>query len=78
MHHNFPDKVNINGGSIPVGGSATVIALQIEYAITENISLVANRDGYIDIDADRTLEDEDGFGDLGFGVKWRFVHGDQN
>ena len=73
IKHNFPGMVDITGGGqVPLDGDATVYALQFEIALNEHFSIVAIKDGWIEIDADSVLMDEEGFGDLGFGIKWAF------
>lgn len=71
LYHRFPDKVNLQGGStVPIDGEAHIYALQLELMLSESLSFVANKDGYVDLQADSTLADEEGFANLAFGLKW--------
>jgi opacity protein-like surface antigen len=72
--HALPNKVRTEVGKLKLGGDVNLIALQIEYALNEDLSLVANKDGYVWLDPDNTLSSESGFGDLSAGVKYRVWH----
>jgi hypothetical protein len=70
IHHALPDMLNTELGDIPAGGDVQIIALQFEIPISETLSIIAVKDGYIDIDADNTLSDQSGFADLAAGLKY--------
>lgn len=53
-----------------LGGSVSVAALQVRLGLTENLQLVAYKDGYTKFD--NTLNDEEGWNDIGAGLKWAF------
>lgn len=76
IHHNLPNNVSIGGGgTVPLGGDVDVYALQFEYALSDRLSIVATKDGYVDIN-DNTLNAlgyDDGFANLGAGVKYAFI-----
>jgi hypothetical protein len=73
IHHLLPDDVNTTAGDLPVGGDVQVYALQFEYALSDRMSLVATKDGFVDFNPDATLSDESGFANLGGGVKYAFL-----
>jgi hypothetical protein len=73
IHHLLPDEVNTTAGDLPVGGDVQVYALQFEYALSDRLSLVATKDGFVDFNPDSTLADESGFANLGGGVKYAFL-----
>jgi hypothetical protein len=54
-------------------GSATVMALQIRVALTESLQLVAYKDGYTRFNDAGALDDNDGWNDIGAGLKWAFI-----
>lgn len=58
------------------GGSATVYALQLRYAIDERWGLIATKDGYVDLKTDSVLDDSEGVADLGVGFKYAFYRDD--
>ncbi|QOV88952.1 hypothetical protein [Humisphaera borealis] len=62
LYHDFP-----SGGVID-GGNAKVYALQVRVALTNQLQLVAYKDGYTDFDAG--LLQDDGWNDLAAGLKW--------
>jgi hypothetical protein len=76
MNHNLPDTVNTTGGNLAMGGDVQVYALQFEYALNKRLSIVATKDGYVDINAGNTAvwSDQSGFANLGAGLKYAFIY----
>lgn len=70
LHHRLPDTVS---PGLPVGGDVQLYALQFEIALNERLSIVAVKDGYVEMSPDATLSDEDGFANLGAGLKYAFI-----
>jgi hypothetical protein len=74
IYHGLPNNVSLaNGASAPLGGDVEVYALQFEIAVNDRLSIVATKDGYVDMNPDATLGDESGFANLGAGVKYAFI-----
>ncbi len=75
MYQRLPDFVQSTLGPLPMGGDFQVYALQFEIAFNERLSLVATKDGYVDINPDtRPLwSDESGFANIGAGLKYTFL-----
>jgi hypothetical protein len=73
IYHGLPDSVNSTLGSLDVGGDVEVYALQFEFALNERLSIVATKDGYVDLNPDNTLSSETGFANLGAGLKYAFI-----
>lgn len=74
IYHGLPDNVSLaNGAKAPLGGDVEVYALQFEIAVNDRLSIVATKDGYVDMNPDTTLTDESGFANLGAGVKYAFI-----
>jgi hypothetical protein len=75
-HHGLPDRVSLaGGGTLPLGGDLDVYAIQFEFALNERLSIVATKDGYVDIN-DTTfnaLGFDSGFANLGAGLKYAFI-----
>lgn len=67
MHHEIGDDFITNGGDIQV------YALQIRYAVTERLALIATKDGYIDFNPNAVLTDQTGWADIGFGLKYALI-----
>lgn len=65
LYHDFP-----TGGLID-GGTAKVYALQVRLALTDQLQLVAYKDGYTDFDAG--LLGDSGWNDVAAGLKWNFL-----
>lgn len=74
MYQSFPSSIDTAIGKVPVDGEFNLVALQFEYALSEQFSLVALKDGYIDLNPDNTLSEESGFANLAAGFKWAFLY----
>lgn len=75
MQHWLPDRFDIVGGSVPLGGYVRVSALQLRYAITEKLGFIATKDGYIEFKPKGALANNHGYGwaDLAAGFKYALV-----
>ena len=80
MHHNLPSTVNTTAGNLPMGGDVQIYALQFEYALSERLSTVASKDGFVHINAGNTAlwSDASGFANLGAGLKYAFIYDPAN
>ena len=76
MYQSLPDKVATILGELPAGGDFQVYALQAEYAFNDRLSLVAVKDGYIDFNPDGIFSSEEGFANLGAGLKYVLLRND--
>lgn len=73
-YHGLPSSVSTaGGGSADLGGDVQLYALQFEFALNERLSIVATKDGYVDMNFDNTLDDQEGFANLGAGLKYAFI-----
>jgi len=54
-------------------GSLTVMALQVRVALTDSLQFVAYKDGYAEFDDAGVLDDNEGWMDVGAGLKWAFI-----
>ena len=75
MFQRLPSYVDTTIGRVPMGGDIQVYALQFEIALNERFSIVATKDGYVDIDAktEPLWSDQSGFANLGAGLKYAFL-----
>jgi len=79
IYQRLPDHVNSTLGPLAMGGDVQVYALQFEIAFNERLSLVATKDGYVDINPDGALwGNESGFANLGAGLKYAFIYDPAN
>ena len=80
MYHSLPDTVHTELGNLAMGGDVQIYALQFEYALSERLSIVATKDGFVDINAGNTAlwSDESGFANLGAGLKYAFIYDPAN
>ncbi|MGJ8671357.1 transporter [Rubritalea sp.] len=74
MYHQLPNTISAAGTQVDLGGDVNVFAVQLEYAFNERISLIATKDGYVDMNPDQTLSDSDGFANLAAGLKYAFIY----
>ncbi len=70
LYHDFPKSSAI------AGGNAKVYAVQVRVALTDQLQLVAYKDGYTAIDSG--LVDDDGWNDVAAGLKWNFLQDWEN
>ncbi len=73
LYHSLPDNINTTLGNLPLGGDVELYALQFEIALNDRLSIVASKDGYVDVNPDSTASSESGFANLGAGVKYAFI-----
>lgn len=72
MYHSLPNTFHFAGGTVPAGGQVQVMAVQLRYALTDKLGLIATKDGYIEFQPDH-LPHGYGFGDLAAGLKYALV-----
>ncbi len=70
VHHEIDDKFVTGGGSVDV------YALQIRYALTERLGLIATKDGLVRLRPNGVLNDDTGFANLAGGLKYAFYQCD--
>lgn len=73
IYHGLPDRISVGNGTANIGGDVEVYALQFEYAINPRLSIVATKDGYVDMNPNAALTKEEGFANLGAGLKYAFI-----
>lgn len=73
MRHWLPDTFHFAGGTAPLGGDVRGCAVQLRYARTERLGLIATKDGYIEMRPDRPLTDQTGWANLAAGLKYALV-----
>ncbi|TWU65761.1 hypothetical protein V7x_13100 [Crateriforma conspicua] len=72
--HQFPGTLGPN--NIPAGGSAQLFALQFRIALTERLSLIAVKDGYIIDSSEGALDSlvlDSGWADVTAGLKYNLI-----
>lgn len=65
LHHELGEDF------VTQGGDVQIYALQFRFAVNENLSIIATKDGLIDFNPE-ALEDETGIADLAGGIKYVF------
>lgn len=76
IHHSLPSTVNTTLGNLPMGGDVDIYALQFEIALNERLSIVATKDGFVDINPGNTAlwSSQEGFANIGLGMKYAFIY----
>lgn len=64
VNHQIDDKF------ITQGGDAQIYALQLRYAITDKLSFIATKDGYVDFNPKAAVPKKEGFADVEAGFKY--------
>lgn len=72
-YHSLPDQINTTLGPLNVGGHVEVYALQAEFAVNDRLSIVASKDGYVEMRPDATLSNQGGWANIAAGVKYAFL-----
>ncbi len=72
VNHWVPNTI---GNGIPAGGTVQLYAAQFRVALTDNLSLIAVKDGFIVDDTEGTLDTllADGWADVTAGLKYNFL-----
>ena len=70
VRHTFEDDF------VTLGGNVQVYALQARFAINDRLSIIATKDGYVDFNPDATLPKDEGWANIGGGVKYAFYKDD--
>ena len=73
MEHFLPDTFQFKGGSAPLGGDLRLYALQLRFALSDRLAVIATKDGYIEFRPDHTLAHGYGWADLAAGLKYALV-----
>jgi hypothetical protein len=74
LYQRLPNTINTQvSPNTPLGGDVQLYALQFEIALNERLSIIATKDGYVDSNPDNTLNDTNGFANLGGGLKYAFI-----
>ncbi len=61
----------IDDNFVTGGGNAQIYALQLRFAVTEDLAIIATKDGIVDFNPE-VGEDETGLGNIAAGVKYAF------
>lgn len=73
VHHRFPN--GLGPGNVAAGGSLQLFALQFRIALTERLSLIAVKDGYVIDNSEGDLDGliDSGWADVTAGLKYNLI-----
>lgn len=66
VYHELDDEFVTGGGDVQV------YALQLRYALSDRLALIATKDGFVDFNPDAALPKETGIADIELGAKYAF------
>lgn len=72
VYHEFDDDF------VTGGGDAQIYALQARFKLTDDFSIIATKDGYVDLNPDGVVPQDEGFANVALGVKYSFLRDTQN
>lgn len=72
IYHEIPNSFPSNGGRVHA------VAVQLRAAITDRLAFIATKDGWMDINFDNTLKDEEGFLNIAAGFKYAVIAQPEN
>lgn len=67
---------NIQDDFVTGGGAVQVYALQARFKLTDDLSLIATKDGFVHLDPDGVLPENTGFANLAAGLKYSVLRSD--
>lgn len=70
LHHAFDEKFVTSGGNV------NIYALQARFAVNDRLSIVATKDGFVDLNPDSVVPKDEGFANIAGGVKYAFFKDD--
>lgn len=75
MQHDLPGTFKFAGGAAPLGGDVRLYAVQLRYALTDRLGLIATKDGYIEFKPQGALTGvhSDGWANLAAGLKYALI-----
>ena len=71
VHHEIDDEF------ITEGGNVNIYALQARFKINDDLSIIATKDGYVDLNPDAVVPEDTGWANIAAGVKYSFFR-DEN
>jgi len=54
------------------GGNVQIYALQARFQVSDDLSIIATKDGYVDLNSKSTVAKDEGFANIAAGVKYSF------
>ncbi len=71
MYHKIPD------GFITGSGDIQLIAVQARLALSDRLAIIATKDGYVQLNSDKVLDDQEGSANLAAGLKYAIHRNDK-
>lgn len=70
LHHTIDEKFVTGGGDV------NIYALQARFALSDDFSIIATKDGYVDLNPKDVVPNDEGFANIGAGVKYSVARND--
>jgi hypothetical protein len=78
IYQSLGKTLPVGGAYVPVGGSVQVYAVEVRWAVTDRLAIIATKDGYVDFKPDATLTKASGWADISLGLKYAVIDDREN
>ncbi|MEQ2005458.1 MAG: transporter [Limisphaerales bacterium] len=78
MYQNLGKKLPVGGAYAPVDGSVQLYAMEVRWAVTERLAILATKDGWVDFKPNATLTKASGWADISLGLKYAVIDDKEN
>lgn len=78
MYQHLGKTLPVGGAYAPVGGSLQVYAMEVRWAVTERLAIIATKDGWVDFKPNATLTKASGWADISLGCKYAVIDDKEN
>ncbi|NBV25169.1 MAG: hypothetical protein EBS05_25030 [Proteobacteria bacterium] len=73
MYQHLAKTLPVGGAYAPVGGNVQLYAVEVRWAVTDRLAIVATKDGYVDMHPDSTLAKASGWANISAGLKYAVI-----
>lgn len=73
IYQNLGKQLPVGGAYVPVGGSVQVYAMEVRWAVSDRLAIIATKDGWVDFKPDATLTKASGWADISLGLKYALI-----
>lgn len=78
MYQRLAKTLPVGGAYVPVDGDLRVYAVEVRWAVTERLAIIATKDGYVDFNPKATLTKATGWADISLGLKYAVIDDREN
>lgn len=78
IYQKLSKTLPVGGAYVPVDGDLRVYGLEIRWAVTDRLAIIATKDGFIEFNPKATLTKADGWADISLGLKYAVIDDREN